>query len=55
MALSSAISWCQALAGFAPGVSLEPELEVDKINLVDKAIQTEGEAYSLVSFFSLLP
>lgn len=32
-------------------MSPEPELEVDKINLVDKAIQTEGEAYSLVTFF----
>lgn len=49
MVLSSAISW--RLAGFAPGASPETELEADKMNLVDKAMQTEGDAYSLVRGF----
>lgn len=54
VALSSAISQCQSLACFSQGASPDAELEVDKINLVDKAMQTEGEVYSLIRFFFFL-
>lgn len=37
------------------GASPETEPEGDKMNLVDKAMQTEGEEYGLVSFFLYCP